>query len=189
MSCSKLSRQDKVLLISWLVIAVVFFILGTIFGSVCLRPKTETETEVTETEVTEVTETNAKTMVDLVPLPEAEPTPEYKFTSLGVYKLTAYCSCEKCCGHWATIRPTDAEGNPIVYTASQDVAEQGVTVAADTSVLPFGTVLLIDDHEYTVQDRGGAINGKRIDIYFDSHEEALRFGVQYQEIFIKEINQ
>lgn len=105
--------------------------------------------------------------------------------SLGEYKLTAYCSCEKCCGYWATIRPVDSEGNPIVYTADGSVAKHGVTVAADKGI-PFGTVLLIDGHEYTVQDRGGAINGKHIDIYFDSHEAAKEFGVKYMEIFLKE---
>ena len=106
--------------------------------------------------------------------------------SLGVYKLTAYCACEECCDGWALNRPVDEAGNPIVYTASGSIAKHGVTVAADTDILPFGTVLLIDGHEYTVQDRGGAINGKRIDIYFDSHEEALKFGVKYMEIFKKE---
>jgi 3D (Asp-Asp-Asp) domain-containing protein len=60
-----------------------------------------------------------------------------------------------------------------------------VTVAADINVLPFGTSLLIDGHEYIVQDRGGAIQGNRIDVYFDSHQEALVFGVQYKEIFVK----
>jgi 3D (Asp-Asp-Asp) domain-containing protein len=106
--------------------------------------------------------------------------------SLGEYKLTAYCSCEKCCGYWATIRPLDADGNPIVYTSDGSIAKHGVTVAADTDILPFGTVLLIDGREYTVQDRGGDIKGKHIDIYFDSHEAAREFGVQYMEIFKKE---
>ena len=34
-----------------------------------------------------------------------------------------------------------------------------------------------------VQDRGGVINGNRIDIYFESHQDALNFGVQYKEIY------
>ena len=106
--------------------------------------------------------------------------------SLGEYKLTAYCACEKCCGYWATIRPVDDEGNPIVYTSNGSVAKHGVTVAADTDILPFGTVLLIDGHEYTVQDRGGKVKGNHIDIYFDSHEAAKEFGVKYLEIFKKE---
>lgn len=116
----------------------------------------------------------------------SETIPEPKITSLGDYKLTAYCSCERCCHGWATNRPIDENGNPIVYTANMSVAKQGVTVAADTNILPFGTTLLIDGHEYTVQDRGGAIKGNRIDVYFDDHQSALEFGVQYKEIFLKE---
>lgn len=106
--------------------------------------------------------------------------------SLGEFKITAYCPCEKCCGYWATVRPTDENGEPIVYTASGKIAAQGVTVAADTSILPFGTVLVIGGHEYTVQDRGGMVKGNHVDIYFDSHEAAKEWGTQYMEIFVKE---
>lgn len=106
--------------------------------------------------------------------------------SLGEFKITAYCPCEKCCGYWATVRPADENGEPIVYTASGKIAAQGVTVAADTSVLPFGTVLVIGGHEYTVQDRGGMVKGNHVDIYFDSHEAAKEWGTQYMEIFVKE---
>jgi 3D (Asp-Asp-Asp) domain-containing protein len=106
--------------------------------------------------------------------------------SLGEFKITAYCPCEKCCGYWATVRPADENGEPIVYTASGKIAAQGVTVAADTSILPFGTVLVIGGHEYTVQDRGGMVKGGHVDIYFDSHEAAKEWGTQYMEIFVKE---
>lgn len=108
-----------------------------------------------------------------------------EWTSLGEFKLTAYCACEKCCGAWAYNRPIDESGDPIVYTADQSVAEQGVTVAADTDVLPFGTQIMINNHVYTVQDNGSAVDGNHIDIYFESHEEALQFGIQYAEIFTR----
>jgi 3D (Asp-Asp-Asp) domain-containing protein len=97
--------------------------------------------------------------------------PIQQTVNLGKYKLTAYCACVKCCGK------TDG------ITASGVRATEGVTIAADTT-RPFGTKVLIDGHEYTVQDRGGAIKGNRIDIYFDSHQDALEFGVQHKEIFI-----
>lgn len=94
---------------------------------------------------------------------------------------TAYCSCEKCCGEWAKNRP-----NGIVYTASGEVAEEGVTIAADWNVLPKGTKVEIKGIGFrVVQDRGGAIQGNRIDIYFDSHQEALEFGVQEVQLRIK----
>lgn len=88
--------------------------------------------------------------------------------------LTAYCPCEKCCGKWALNRP-----NGVVYTASGEVAQEGVTVAADWDVYPAGTVLYIEGMgEYIVQDVGGAVNGNHIDIFLSSHEKAVNFGKQ-----------
>ena len=106
---------------------------------------------------------NAEEVAPVVYEPEKE--------NLGVYKLTAYCACRKCCGK------TDG------ITASGVKAVQGVTIAADTRILPFGTEVIIDGHEYIVQDRGGAIKGNRIDVYFDNHQDALNFGVKYKEIY------
>lgn len=136
---------------------------------------TESTTELETERVTPGSETQAETTA----IDESE------YISLGEYKLTAYCACEKCCGAYAKDRPVDKDGNTIVYTASMAEAREGVTVAADTSVHPFGTVLLIDGNEYTVQDRGGKVKGKHVDIYFDSHEEAMAFGLQYGEVFAK----
>lgn len=95
-----------------------------------------------------------------------------KLKSLGKFKITAYCSCSKCCGK--------SDG----ITASGTKATAGRTIAAPSN-FKFGTKLIINGHEYTVEDRGGAIKGNRIDIYFDSHQEALDFGVQYIEVFIE----
>lgn len=75
----------------------------------------------------------------------------------------------------------------IVYTASGAVAEQGVTIAADWDVLPPGTVIYIDGlGERVVQDRGGAIKGNAVDIYFEDHDEALVFGRQAVRLYIIE---
>jgi len=91
--------------------------------------------------------------------------------SLGIFKITAYCSCKKCCGK------TDG------ITASGTKVTAGKTIAAP-SRFAFGTQLEIDGHIYTVEDRGGAIKGNRIDIYFNSHKEALAFGVKNREVFL-----
>lgn len=88
-------------------------------------------------------------------------------TREGVFTITAYCPCEKCCGAYAN-----------GYTATGEKATQGVTIAADPDVLPMGTKIELDGHTYTVQDTGGAIAGNRLDLYFDNHEDALRWGVQ-----------
>ena len=91
--------------------------------------------------------------------------------SIGVYKITGYCSCSKCCGK-ATGR-----------TASGTIATAGRTVAA-SSALPYGTQLNINGHTYTVEDRGGAIKGNKIDIFFSSHAQALAWGVKYLPVEI-----
>ena len=87
------------------------------------------------------------------------------------YKITAYCPCSKCCGK-ATGR-----------TASGTKATAGRTVAA-SSKFAFGTKLNIGGHIYTVEDRGGAVNGNKIDIFVNTHAEALQWGVRYMTVSV-----
>ncbi len=81
-----------------------------------------------------------------------------------VGELTAYSPCEKCRGQWAG-------GN----TASGIVPTAGRTVGVDPEVIPLGATVYIDGQAYRAEDTG-AFTGNIIDIYMDSHEEALRFG-------------
>ena len=94
------------------------------------------------------------------------------FESIGTFKLTAYCPCEKCCGKTDGITATGAN------------ATAGRTIAVDPLVIPYGTVVLIDGQEYIAEDCGGAIKKNRIDIFFDTHSDALKFGVKESEVFI-----
>ena len=60
-----------------------------------------------------------------------------------------------------------------------------MTVAADKSKYPFGTVLYIEGlGERIVQDVGGAIKGNRVDVYFNNHEDALAFGRQTLNAYV-----
>lgn len=104
---------------------------------------------------------------------------------LGKCRLTAYCSCRECCGKYAENRPKDENGNEIVITSSGARAKQGVTVAVDKSQIPFGTVLIINGKEYIAQDEGYGVGNNCIDIYFNNHDEATRFGIQYADVYIK----
>ena len=109
---------------------------------------------------------------------------ENKKESLGEFKLTAYCSCEKCCGEWALNRPKDENGKDIVYGSTGTILVAGTSIATDPSVIPYGSQVEINGHTYTAHDTGGAIQGNRIDVYFDNHQDALNFGVQYAEVFL-----
>lgn len=108
-----------------------------------------------------------------------------EWKTLGEFKITAYCSCVRCCSIWAKNRPLDENGKEIVYTASGERAEAGKTIAVDTSVIPFGTEVRIGDTVYTAQDTGSAVKGNVIDIYFDSHEDAVKHGAKYLEVEVR----
>lgn len=136
-----------------------------------------------------ITERNLKQEPHSPPMKSSEPLPKKAvetWSSLGTFQLTAYCPCEKCCGYWATVRAADPYGTPIVYTASGAVAKDGITIAVDPSIIPYGSVIKINNKIYIAQDTGADIKNNRIDIYKAEHGAALAFGVQEAEVFIKE---
>ena len=110
---------------------------------------------------------------------------EYKLIYLGEFKLTAYCSCVKCCGQWAIDREVDENGNPIVLTASGATAQVNHTVAVDPSVLPFGSELYVPGYGfYVAEDSGNGVEGNHLDIYFSSHDEAVNHGLAYNDVWL-----
>ena len=60
------------------------------------------------------------------------------------------------------------------------------TIAVDTSVIPFGTKVVINGQVYVAEDRGGAIKGNRIDMFFMTHKEALRWGRRTMDVYLAE---
>ena len=105
-----------------------------------------------------------------------------------VFRVTAYCCCEKCCGKWANNRPKDSNGNPIVIGASGDVLIPMVSVA---SPLPFGTKIELDGigtvvvHDRTAQWVVNKHGQYIADLYFNDHQKALEFGVKHLEGVVK----
>jgi len=105
----------------------------------------------------------------------------------AVMVTTAYCNCGDCCG-WEYSRfglgppvyksgPSKGKPKEIGRTASGAQARRG-TVAADPSV-PFGTIVQIPGYGYgRVEDRGGAIRGNKLDLWFPSHQAAKSWGRQ-----------
>lgn len=176
--------RRNALVLSWVIVFILGLIAGVIVGSVIVTVFANESSENGNQKRIRLNIPGNEAVIPVVVPGGTEHEPKLK--SLGEFRLTAYCSCEKCCGIWAVNRPKDENGKEVVYTASGSVAVSGVTIAADTNVLPFGTKVFINGHEYIVQDRGGAIKDNQIDIYFDDHQEALIFGVQYQEVFIIE---
>lgn len=74
------------------------------------------------------------------------------------YTLTGYCPCYTCSEGYGT------------QTKSGRRAKADHTIAADLTVLPLYTDVYIDGMgEYTVEDRGGGVKGRHIDVYFNKH--------------------
>ena len=57
--------------------------------------------------------------------------------------------------------------------------------AVDTSVIPLGSYVKINDVVYHAEDTGGAIDGNRIDLVVATHKEALEKGTYRAEVFLK----
>lgn len=130
---------------------------GYVFGKYLQKEKPKVTTTVITTKAT--TESSKKTT-------------STSSKHLGTFKVTAYCACEKCCGSGST-----------GYTASGTKATAGRTIAA-SSKYAFGTKLMFNGTVYTVEDRGGSVDGNVIDLYFDSHKEACNWGVRYCDVYL-----
>ena len=102
---------------------------------------------------------------------------EKQLQSIGWFIITAYCPCEKCCGKWA-------DG----ITATGTTATEGRTIAVDPAVINLGSVVYFEGVDglvsgYIAEDTGGAIKGNKIDLFFDSHQDALDWGIKEVEVF------
>jgi 3D (Asp-Asp-Asp) domain-containing protein len=90
-------------------------------------------------------------------------------------RVTAYCPCPQCCGEYS-------DG---ITACGHDIQPGDTFVAADGRY-SFYTEMLIPGYSNSqpvkVLDRGGAIKGNRLDVFFATHDEALEWGVQYLEV-------
>lgn len=93
--------------------------------------------------------------------------------SIGECKLTAYCKENY---------PHICNNGDSSVTATGTTPTANRTVAVDPSVIPYGSKVIINGHTYIAEDCGGAVKGNRVDILFNTHKEALAFGIQYAEV-------
>ena len=86
--------------------------------------------------------------------------------------VTAYCPCEICCGQ-------DADG---ITASGLPVTANGGRFVAAPREIAFGVMIEIPGYgaggPVPVLDRGGAITGDRLDVFFPTHREAIAWGVR-----------
>lgn len=92
--------------------------------------------------------------------------------NMGEFKLTFFCPCEIC---------SEGFGHE---TSSGKTARSEHTIAVDPDVIDIGSKVLIDGIVYTAEDTGGGVKGDHIDIFVESHEETLKRGVQYTNVWV-----
>jgi len=85
--------------------------------------------------------------------------------------ISAYCPCKVCCGKWA--------GGP---TASGRMPRQGVSVAASRKI-PLGSWITIQGiGKRRVDDRLAKRYDSRVDIFFQHHRDAKKFGIKKLDV-------
>lgn len=96
-----------------------------------------------------------------------------KKTYLGKFFITHYCPCAKCCG---------VGGGKV--TASGTKPKAGRTVGVNPKLIPYGTKLKVGKKKgYVAEDTGGGIGWQHLDIFCNSHQEALNAGVGYEKVW------
>lgn len=95
----------------------------------------------------------------------AEASSKYKKVYLGKFRVTWY-----------------AEGG---LTASGKRTQANHTIAVDPSVIKLGTKVKVGKKWYVAEDTGGAIKGKRLDIYVSSSSQIPKCGVAYKKVWVK----
>lgn len=92
---------------------------------------------------------------------------------LGEFKITHYCPCSRCCG---------VGGGKITASGTRPTA--GRTVGVNPRLIPYGTKLQIGKTKgYVAEDTGGGIGWYHLDVFCNSHQEALQKGVQHKKVY------
>lgn len=92
---------------------------------------------------------------------------------LGEFKITHYCPCSRCCG---------VGGGKITASGTRPTA--GRTVGVNPRLIPYGTKLQIGKTKgYVAEDTGGGIGWYHLDVFCNSHREALQKGVQHKKVY------
>ncbi|WP_146663651.1 3D domain-containing protein [Anaerohalosphaera lusitana] len=93
-------------------------------------------------------------------------------------RVTAYCPCAKCCGKHAN--GITANGHKINW---------GDRFVASDKMFGFGTEMKIPGYNggksIKVKDRGRLIKGNRLDVFYNTHYTAKKWGTRYLDVKVR----
>ncbi len=102
--------------------------------------------------------------------------PQWKVVRM---RVTAYCTCPICCGKFSNGQ-----------TANLHKVRPGDRFVAADKRFAFGTQMIIpgysSERTVEVKDRGRLIKGNRLDVFFNSHRTAKKWGTRYLDVLVKE---
>lgn len=133
-----------------------------------------------------VKENNTKTkLVKYRDLAESNPPTEYE-NKIEV-TATAYCLCKKCCG-----KSPDNPNYGCTHSGLKIVPGSGMKViAVDPKIIPLNSKVYVEglngawDYGHAVAaDTGSAIKELKIDLYMDTHTEALEWGRRKVNVYV-----
>lgn len=102
-----------------------------------------------------------------------------RFKSAFLMEATAYDACVKCTGK--------NPGDKYYGITRMGIPVRPGIIAVDPSVIPLGTRVYVEGYGLALAaDTGSAIKGNRIDLYMETHQEALRFGRRKVKLYILE---
>ncbi|GMB09004.1 3D (Asp-Asp-Asp) domain-containing protein [Thermolongibacillus altinsuensis] len=109
-----------------------------------------------------------QTLNESLTLEEAVDWSKYPSTTVVATGYTA--------GVESTGKTPDHPSYGITYSGVRVKRDLYSTIAADLNVFPIGTILFIPGYGYgVVADKGGAIKGNKIDLYYETVEDVYRY--------------
>lgn len=150
--------------LSFLVLVITFFYIQPEVGE-AFNLANDSQNNINNEKLTETITNQPETVETTKDNPSDNPTVDSKENTTDKnLKVTAYSATAYC-----------LKGR----TASGGSVRRGI-VAADPRVLPLGTKIYMDagpySGTYVVADTGGAVRGRRLDVWVPSQKEAIKFG-------------
>ena len=96
---------------------------------------------------------------------------------MGEFWITHYCPCSRCCG---------IGGGKVTASGTTPTAKR--TVGVNPNLIAYGTKLKIGSKKskttYVAEDTGGGIGWRHLDVFCNTHQEALNAGVGYKKVWL-----